>query len=104
MRKTFTLHALFSCLLLFIAPLSFALDESEGEQSQQQQQIDINTADAQALALALDGVGEAKAQEIVDHREMYGDFKALEELEEVKGIGMATVEKNRHRIKPIVSE
>ncbi|MEK9543059.1 MAG: helix-hairpin-helix domain-containing protein, partial [Luminiphilus sp.] len=44
------------------------------------------------------GVGLAKAYRIVEHREAYGPFESVEELVEVKGIGEATVEKNRARI------
>ena len=39
-----------------------------------------------------------KAQEIVSYREMFGSFHSVEELAYVKGIGVATVEKNRQRI------
>ena len=60
--------------------------------------LDINSADAAAIAAALDGVGLTKAREIVAYREMFGSFHSLEELADVKGIGVATVEKNRQRI------
>ena len=61
-------------------------------------QIDINSADAAAIAAALDGVGLVKAQEIVAYREMFGAFKTVDELMEVKGIGPGTLERNRDRI------
>ncbi len=60
--------------------------------------VDINSADAATLALALDGIGMAKAQEIVAYRELNGEFKSIEELAQVKGIGEATIAKNRDRI------
>ncbi len=60
--------------------------------------LNINSADADTLAAGLLGIGLVKAQEIVRYREMFGDFVAIEELADVKGVGMATVEKNRHRI------
>ena len=63
--------------------------------------VDINSADASTLALVLEGVGMTKAQEIIAHRERHGKFKSVEELIEVKGIGQATVDKNRDRIKII---
>ena len=56
--------------------------------------VNINTADAQMLADNLKGVGEARAQEIVRHREAYGPFASAEELMEVKGIGKATLDMN----------
>lgn len=60
--------------------------------------VNINTADATALAEALHGVGPAKAQAIVAHREANGPFQSADQLAAVKGIGLATVEKNRGRI------
>lgn len=60
--------------------------------------VNINTADATALAANLTGVGPAKAQAIVAHRQANGPFKSADQLASVKGIGLATVEKNRDRI------
>lgn len=54
--------------------------------------ININTADARELD-ALPGIGEVKAQAIVDYREANGPFAAPEELMKVKGIGQATYNK-----------
>ncbi len=39
-----------------------------------------------------------KAQEIILYREMFGDFKSVDELTKVKGIGAKTIEKNRARL------
>jgi competence protein ComEA len=60
--------------------------------------VDINTADAETLALALDGVGMAKAQDIIAYREQNGNFKTADDLQKVSGIGKATLERNRSRI------
>ncbi len=60
--------------------------------------VNINTADAGTLASHLNGVGEKKAQAIVEYRKAYGSFKAVDELAEVKGIGPTMVELNRSRI------
>lgn len=57
--------------------------------------IDLNTADAATLARVLNGVGPAKAEAIVAHREAHGPFQHIDELVKVKGIGPATVELNR---------
>jgi competence protein ComEA len=62
-------------------------------------QVDINTADAETLALALDGVGMAKAQDIIAYREQNGNFKTADDLQKVSGIGKATLERNRSRIR-----
>lgn len=74
-------------LSLAFASAAFAADK-----------VDINTADAATLASVLDGVGDAKAQAIVAHREEHGPFESVDQLAEVKGIGLKTVEKNRDRI------
>ena len=60
--------------------------------------VDINTADAETLARELDGIGPSKAEAIVAHREQHGAFRSADELTEVKGIGLATIEQNRERI------
>jgi len=60
--------------------------------------VNINTADAQTLADKLKGVGEARAAEIVRHRETYGPFASADELTEVKGIGQSTLDMNREVI------
>ena len=57
--------------------------------------VNINKADASALAAGLKGVGMSRAQDIVRYRETYGPFASVEELTEVKGVGAATLEKNR---------
>lgn len=82
---------------LIAAPLSSAA-EDPATGMEETEQIDINSADAAAIAAALDGVGLVKAQEIVAYREMFGAFKTVDELMEVKGIGPGTLERNRDRI------
>ncbi|WP_151703982.1 helix-hairpin-helix domain-containing protein [Nitrincola alkalilacustris] len=57
--------------------------------------ININTASAEEIASVLSGVGPAKAQAIVEYRESRGPFVSVEELSQVRGIGPATVERNR---------
>jgi competence protein ComEA len=57
-------------------------------------QVNINTADAQTLATELKGVGEKKAQAIVDYRNENGPFKSITDLSSVKGIGDKLLEDN----------
>ncbi|MBP0983633.1 MAG: helix-hairpin-helix domain-containing protein [Oscillospiraceae bacterium] len=59
--------------------------------------ININTASAAEL-MALDGIGEVKAAAIVEYRREHGEFRSVDELLNVKGIGEKTLEKNRSRI------
>jgi competence protein ComEA len=60
--------------------------------------ININTANAELLADVLSGVGSAKAEAIVAYRDTNGNFSSIEGLALVKGIGAATVERNRSMI------
>ena len=60
--------------------------------------VNVNTADVATIAAALNGVGEAKAEAIVAYRQEHGPFKSADQLAEVKGIGLKTVEKNRELI------
>jgi competence protein ComEA len=59
--------------------------------------VNINTATVETLA-ALDGVGETRAQAIIDYRSDNGPFKTASDLVNVKGIGERTLEKNADRL------
>lgn len=60
--------------------------------------LNINAADANELAAAMVGVGQSKAEAIIEYREANGPFKSVDDLALVKGIGTATIEKNRDKI------
>lgn len=60
--------------------------------------VNINKADAATLAKSLDGIGHSKAEAIVAWREEHGPFKSADDLGQVKGIGPATLERNRSAI------
>ena len=53
-------------------------------------QIDVNTADSGQLQ-ALPGIGPSKAAAILQYRSQHGAFKAVSELDNVPGIGPATM-------------
>jgi competence protein ComEA len=55
--------------------------------------VNINTADAQKIADSISGFGLKKAQAIIDYRTKNGDFKTLDDLNKVSGIGDKTIEK-----------
>ncbi len=60
--------------------------------------VNVNTASAEQLAESLNGVGLSKAALIVKYREANGPFTHMDELVNVKGIGLRTVDKNREVI------
>ncbi len=60
--------------------------------------LNINTSDAQTISDLMVGVGPQKAQAIVSYRTEKGEFATLDDLLAVKGIGPATLEKNKDRI------
>jgi competence protein ComEA len=62
------------------------------------QPVNINSATAEEIAEALKGVGVNKAEAIVAYRDEIGQFKHVDELVNVKGIGIRTVDINREYI------
>lgn len=60
--------------------------------------LDINTATVDQFDQVMVGVGKSKAESIVKERETNGTFKSVDDLARVKGIGAATIQKNRDKI------
>lgn len=89
MFATKTLNALIAAATLSLA---FAGSAFAGEK------VNINTADAATLDRVLVNVGPAKADAIVAYRKAHGPFRSAEQLAQVQGIGLKTVEKNRDMI------
>lgn len=86
MTKQTFLAALFTALLSLSAAAVFA------------EPVNINTADAKTMAKNLDGVGEKRAQAIVEYRKANGKFTSLKDLQKVKGIGESVSSKNEKNI------
>lgn len=59
--------------------------------------MNINTADLATLE-TLPGIGQAKAQAIIDHRTTHGNFHSVEDLTRIEGID----EKLLSKIKDLV--
>jgi competence protein ComEA len=60
--------------------------------------VNVNTASAEEIAANLKGIGPSKARLIVEYREANGSFVHADELVNVKGIGIKTVDQNRGMI------
>jgi len=74
-----------ACMLMFSASMLAA-------------PVDINTADVKTLETELVGVGLSKAQAIVDYRKSHGKFSSINDLVNVKGIGIKIIEKNKEKL------
>lgn len=59
--------------------------------------VNINTATAEELE-TVTGIGPVLAQAILDYRAEHGDFRTLDELLEVRGIGSAKLDAMRDEI------
>lgn len=69
----------------------------EAHEPPQSSIINLNTATLEELDV-LPGIGPSKAKAIIDYRTKYGDFRSLEQIMEVKGIGPKLFEKMKERI------
>lgn len=99
--KRWPLHALLLAValgLLLSPALSPALSAEASESKPALSGVvNINTASREELEL-LPGVGEVRAVAIVAERKERGGFKTIEELLEVKGIGVAMLEQLRPHV------
>jgi competence protein ComEA len=59
--------------------------------------VNINTATKEELT-SLKGVGDKRAQEIIDYRKKNGNFKSIDELEKVPGIGPGLMKQIRPEV------
>lgn len=59
--------------------------------------LNLNTATAAELA-TLKGIGPAKAQAIVEHRDKNGQFKSVDDLKLVRGVGDKMLEQLRPQV------
>ncbi len=81
---------------MLLSASAFAIDANEVRKISS---VDINKASAEIIASTLDGVGLKKAKAIVEYRRTNGAFKNAEALQAVKGIGEATLHKNKDKIR-----
>ena len=73
------------------------LDPDPVETQPPQMVVNINTADSAQLE-TLKGIGPVKANAIIAYREEFGSFISIEEIMDVKGIGVKTFENIREWI------
>ena len=86
MTKAFNIVALVFSLMLYAGSANA------------QQAIDINSASAKEIAAAMKGVGEKRAQQIIEYRKANGPYQSIDDLINIKGIGKKTIQANREKI------
>ncbi|TBX41797.1 competence protein ComEA [Lactiplantibacillus paraplantarum] len=59
--------------------------------------VNLNTADVAALQ-KLSGIGQKKAEKIIDYRQQHGNFKTIDDLKNVSGFGEKTVAKYKDQL------
>lgn len=59
--------------------------------------VNVNTASAAELA-TIKGIGQSKAQAIIEHRDKNGQFKSVDDLKLVRGIGDKMLEQLRSQV------
>ncbi len=82
------------CALIFVALMSFI---SGVAVAGDKEKININTATVEEL-ISLKGIGVKKAHSIVEYRKEAGQFTAIEDLKNVKGVGGKIFNKIKDRI------
>jgi competence protein ComEA len=83
-------------VLIAVFALSF-LSPLQAQSKATAKKVNINTASLDELQ-TLPRIGEKVAQRIVDYRKEHGDFKKIEEIMKVKGVGEKTFKLIRDKI------
>jgi len=84
---------------VFVGILSFMVAIAPALQAEDTiEKINVNTASAEEL-VALKYVGEKLAQRIVQFRQENGNFKTLEDIAKVPGVGQKILKANENAIK-----
>ena len=100
--KAFISCVFATALVLLSSSFALAVENKPAqpaqEASQLQQAVNINTADVDTLS-TLQGIGVKKAEAIIAWRDANGGFTSVEQLLEVKGIGVAILDANRDNLR-----
>lgn len=98
LRKTLMFASLISPLVFATPLMAETLQTPTNASAEKPATVNINTANAEQLATGLHGVGLARAKAIIELREKLGGFTDIEQLLQVRGLGVRTLENNEERI------
>ncbi|CQR46908.1 ComE operon protein 1 [Paraliobacillus sp. PM-2] len=82
----------FDEMVIIVPKQGETLNETSSSASSSSSLLRINQATKEEIE-TLPGIGAVKAEAIIQHREAYGFFQSINELESITGIGKKTVEK-----------
>lgn len=81
----------------FLEETSYAYEDYTLEENSSQTKININTATLEQL-MELPGIGETKANQIIDYRTEKGGFKSIDEIMNISGIKQSSYDKIKDMI------
>ncbi|WP_180117171.1 ComEA family DNA-binding protein [Acinetobacter sp. YH12096] len=76
---------------------NYYLSRPSTQQNSRSDQVRLNTASVDELQ-TLHGIGQKKAEAIVQYRKSNGLFKSIDDIQQVKGIGPALFAKNKAKL------
>jgi competence protein ComEA len=85
--------------ILFVVTLAIAiLSSSVYAAPPMQPKINLNTANVQQLIQTVKGIGKKRAEAIIHYRETHGQFKSVEDLANVRGLGKSFVQSHKTQL------
>jgi len=90
-------RALAGALFVLLVGSALAVPAFAAETASIEGVVNINTASVEELQI-LPGVGEKRAEQIVEMRKERGGFESIDELKDVKGIGDSMLDRLRGHV------
>lgn len=99
--KLFALAFLFCSTGLSVQAASLPTLTKNQTEIQNNSMIDLNQANAAQLTNSVKGIGKKRAEAIIKYREEHGQFKSIEDLSNVRGIGKQFVTRNLKELQQV---
>ncbi|MCF7886745.1 MAG: ComEA family DNA-binding protein [Candidatus Marinimicrobia bacterium] len=75
----------------------FSTSKNSDKKGIDEEPLSLNTA-TRAQLMQIKGIGPVTADRIIKYREIHGEFHSTQELTNIKGIGIKTVEKIKNEV------